>query len=247
MAVARRVSFVLLVVLLLAAVGVALDAKRQIRRLELQSSAATRMLDSARLSIRERDSLPAQLSARSDTVIAVVRDSINVSSIAAREGVEPIRIASRSCIDATVHEALAVTTDSAAADSRPRPLLRQSGFPVRTEPRSRAANMTYLTLLASADLSNAWLHIDRDPGGYVDVWNTQDKLAHAAMGAVLSMSAMDAGVRAPWAVASTCAGAAGFEWSQGYVSRKDIIAGCAGAAVGAGVHWGMSKLVQRGR
>jgi hypothetical protein len=67
------------------------------------------------------------------------------------------------------------------------------------------------------------------------------------MGALLSMSAIDAGVRPPWAIALTCAGAAGFEWSQGYASRKDLIAGCAGAAVGAGIHWGASKLVGHAR
>jgi hypothetical protein len=255
MVVARRVpfAFALLCGLLLAAVVVALRAKRQIRLLELQNHTTTQALESARLSIRERDSMLAQLSARVDTVrvpivrYAVVRDSLRVSTVAARESVEPIDVASRRCTEPRVETARAIADDSAKTDSRTSPSVRQAGWPLRPQPRTLGANMTYLSLLSAADFSNAWLHIDRDPGGYVDTWNTQDKLAHAAMGAVLSMSAIDAGVHAPWAVAFTCAGAAGFELSQGYVSRKDIIAGCAGAAVGAGVHWGVSKLVERKR
>jgi len=254
MAVARRVSllYALVCALLLAAVVVTLHARQRIRLLEARNGEARQALESARLTIRERDSMLTQLSAHVDTVwlptvrYVVARDSLRVSAVAAREDVEPIDVASRSCAEPSVNSVRAIAED-ATSDTRTGPSVRQAGWQPPVEGRSLAANITYASLLATADLSNAWLHIDRDPGGYADVWNTQDKLAHAAMGAVLSMSAIDAGVRAPWAVAFTCAGAAGFEWSQGYVSRKDIIAGCAGAAVGAGVHWGVSRLVERNR
>src|SRR5689334_7510695 len=101
MAVARRVPFVLLF-LLLAAVGVALHTGRELRRVELQSRATTQSLESARLSIRERDSMLAQRTARVDTVTVpvvryvVVRDSARVASIAPRNDTEAIALASRS-------------------------------------------------------------------------------------------------------------------------------------------------------
>lgn len=101
--------------------------------------------------------------------------------------------------------------------------------------------LIYGTALAVAVEVNKQFHIDVDRGGYVDSWRTPDKQAHAAFGAVLSMTAMEMGVRPRNAVLLTCAGASAFEWSQGQVSGEDIVAGCGGALAGVGLmrvaHW----------
>ena len=94
----------------------------------------------------------------------------------------------------------------------------------------------------AGDGLNAWLHFDRDPGGYVDTWSTIDKLAHGAMGAVITQSALNVGVPRRWAAPITCAGAVGFEYSQGYVSWKDALAGCSGAVIATGIDWVASEI-----
>jgi len=96
-------------------------------------------------------------------------------------------------------------------------------------PRLDGAARVFAVAFAAGDGLNAWLHLDRDVGGYIDSWHTADKLAHGAMGAVITQSALNAGVPRRWAAPITCAGAVGFEYSQGFVSWKDALAGCSGA------------------
>jgi hypothetical protein len=263
MPVPRRAPPVVLSLLLVLSASASLYTWRELQQLRRHSRDTTRALADALAALRRRDSSLAYIHARVDTVTIPVlryvsapapsvtprgadttrRLEIQAPAIpsATASGLSPTRSCSepRAAVDA------ARNADSAAAPERGHPPLSTQRWLVRRTGRVIRADAAYLGVLATADLGNAWLRIDRDPGGYSDVWNTQDKLAHAAMGALLAESAIEAGVRPPWAVALTCAGAVGFEFSQGYVSRKDIIAGCGGAAVGAGVRWGAAKLRRR--
>ena len=262
----RRIALVVPSLLLLVATGYAVRAHLDLERLTLRSAERERDLALAAMKIRVRDSTLTVARARVDTVFVPVTRFVVVKSdesaplrnsaaprletqlSSASIDVERVDAGARACAaSAGTSPSEASSADSAHASIEGRARQTQHAALSSPVPRTLAADAAYFSLLATADLGNAWLHIDRDRGGYLDVWNTQDKLAHAAMGAVLSMSAIDAGVRPPWAVALTCAGAAGFEWSQGYASRKDLIAGCAGAAVGAGIRWGASKLPGRPR
>lgn len=98
-----------------------------------------------------------------------------------------------------------------------------------TPPSPTRAAWTYGGAVTAGVVANRFLHVDTDHGGYTDLWSTRDKLAHAAVGFALSTTAMEMGVRPRIAVLLTCLGATGFEFSQGYVSRKDIVMGCGGA------------------
>jgi uncharacterized protein YfiM (DUF2279 family) len=100
--------------------------------------------------------------------------------------------------------------------------------------------------LATALVANTIWNIDRDPGGYPDTWKTPDKLNHMNQGYFLSTAGMAMGVRPWWAAGLTCAAAAGFEVTQGYISSKDIIAGCAGAAAASGASWVRKRVKRNG-
>ncbi|HUF27497.1 MAG TPA: hypothetical protein VMM18_11015 [Gemmatimonadaceae bacterium] len=94
----------------------------------------------------------------------------------------------------------------------------------------------YGALIAGAALSFQFA-IDPDAGGYKDGLTTMaafpDKAVHALAGWALTGVGIDLGAR-PWvAAAAVCAAGTAFEFSQGYVSRLDIAADCAGAAAGA--------------
>ena len=260
----RRIGVLALCGLLFAALGYAVRVRRQLERSTASHSETTRALSRAVATLRERDSTLTRLAARVDTVyvpvtrFVVVREPASHPAVAtpaleahlasASSDVNRVDAAVRVCAEPVMSAQAATTADASAYPPSFEPMRRTARTLLTTRsPRTLVPDAAYFTLLATADLGNAWLHVDRDPGGYMDTWNTQDKLAHGAMGALLSMSAIDAGVRPAWAVALTCAGAAGFEWSQGYASRKDLIAGCAGAAVGAGIHWSASKLVGHAR
>jgi hypothetical protein len=96
-------------------------------------------------------------------------------------------------------------------------------------PRLGPTPVYALSLVAGAG-ANALLHYDPDHGGYVDSWGTEDKWTHFALGALLAQSSMEMGVPARWSVPLTCAGAVGYEASQGYMSWRDATASCGGAA-----------------
>lgn len=109
-------------------------------------------------------------------------------------------------------------SDSARTDSA------GEAHPRRTLPR-----LVYYPALGSA-LAVSWRYMDPDPGGYPDVWYTMDKLAHFSVGYGLTSAAITAGVRPAEAAVSICAVAIVYEVLMGWVSRKDIGAGCSGAA-----------------
>ena len=258
----RRSALAAMLLLSMVSAGYARHVHRQFVRLQRGAAETERELASARATVRQRDAALAHVRDRADTVFVPVtryvaasvpqaatsRDTVSSRTeiVLPTDSIDALRGApAHACVERNVAALPPRMSDSIGLDAPPRRAFHALLTP--RAPRMLAANAAYFGILATADLGNAWLHIDRDPGGYLDVWNTQDKLAHGAMGAVLSMAAIDAGVRPPWAVALTCAGAAGFEWSQGYASRKDLIAGCAGAALGAGIQWGASKLTGRTR
>lgn len=122
------------------------------------------------------------------------------------------------------------------------PLPLRLPFPLTVRPPSSRSSSVFAFAFMAGDGLNAWLHFDRDPGGYVDTWSTIDKLAHGAMGAVITQSALNVGVPRRWAAPITCAGAVGFEYSQGYVSWKDALAGCSGAVIATGIDWVASEI-----
>lgn len=121
------------------------------------------------------------------------------------------------------------TARESAIDHAPRTPALTSLLFLPRQRRLDGAARVFALAFAAGDGLNAWLHFDRDVGGYVDSWHTADKLAHGAMGAVIAQSALNAGVPRRWAAPITCAGAVGFEYSQGFVSWKDALAGCSGA------------------
>lgn len=113
--------------------------------------------------------------------------------------------------------------------------------------RSTPRNDFFLASVATSVAAVAALRIDPDPGGYPDVWRTNDKAIHALAGIALVSLAEHAGVDSDAAWIGICAGAIGYEFAQarggGYASGKDIAAGCAGAALPALVR----KLFRRQR
>lgn len=112
----------------------------------------------------------------------------------------------------------------------------QSRIPTVPRPRLGPTPVYALSLVAGAG-ANALLHYDPDRGGYVDSWGTEDKWTHFALGALLAQSSMEMGVPARWSVPLTCAGAVGYEASQGYMSWRDATASCGGAVMAAGFRW----------
>jgi hypothetical protein len=103
-------------------------------------------------------------------------------------------------------------------------------------PRLGPTPVYAVSLVAGAG-ANALLHYDPDRGGYADSWGTEDKWTHFALGALLAQSSMEMGVPARWSVPLTCAGAIGYEASQGYMSWRDATASCGGAITAAGFRW----------
>lgn len=101
------------------------------------------------------------------------------------------------------------------------------------EEKRTTSRVFYGALLAGTALSFRY-SVDPDEGGYEDSWDTAasfpDKAVHALAAWALTTVGVDLGAR-PWvAAASVCAAGTAFELSQGYVSKIDIAADCAGAA-----------------
>ncbi|MDB4907321.1 MAG: hypothetical protein JWO05_2105 [Gemmatimonadetes bacterium] len=108
--------------------------------------------------------------------------------------------------------------------------------PIPTLEHSRLPYV-FVGVLATGLVVNRLAHVDADGGGYSDGWNTRarfsDKFVHALSGFALTSVGIDMRL-APWSSALlTCGAGAGFEFTQGYVSVRDIAADCAGAAAGA--------------
>jgi hypothetical protein len=85
--------------------------------------------------------------------------------------------------------------------------------------------------------ANYRMHLDPDPGGYTDGWRTEaffpDKGVHALAAWALTSVGVDLGARPFTSALAVCATGTAFEFSQGYVSRRDIEADCIGAGASA--------------
>ena len=123
-----------------------------------------------------------------------------------------------------------------------------SGPPGPSPVKSSSHVMPYVFFgaMAAGLAVNSVVHLDRDPGGYRDTWNTEasfpDKVVHGLAAFALTSVGVDLKVRPLLSAATTCAAGAIFESTQGYVSRYDIGADCAGAVVaGLWRHWRAPK------
>jgi hypothetical protein len=97
----------------------------------------------------------------------------------------------------------------------------------------RARELIYLLLLAAAVTANAVFQLDPDPGGYQDRWLTIDKMVHFAVAYAVVIAGRMAGVRQSIVLGGITAAAVAFEYTQGFVAWRDIIAGWAGAGTAA--------------
>ena len=88
-------------------------------------------------------------------------------------------------------------------------------------------------MLAAAVAANGIFQLDADFGGYVDRWLSLDKAIHFVIAYVIIIAARAAGVRQAITLGGLLAAAVAFEFTQGYVSWRDIVAGWAGAALAA--------------
>ncbi|GAC1516755.1 MAG: hypothetical protein NVS1B4_13660 [Gemmatimonadaceae bacterium] len=95
-------------------------------------------------------------------------------------------------------------------------------------------------LLAAGDYANYRWRIDPDPGGYKPAWNDRalypKEFVHGITGFGLGALADLAGVPTKYRVPGICLAAYGYELSQGFVNRLDLISGCSGAAAEAMWH-----------
>jgi hypothetical protein len=118
----------------------------------------------------------------------------------------------------------------------------------RVERRDRLPVVFY-GVLGAAAVTAAVLHVDPDPGGYHDGWNTAtdfpDKAVHALAAWAITNVGIDLGARPRYAALAVCGAGTAFEFAQGYVSVYDIAADCAGAA-GAAV-WQSWRARRRAR
>lgn len=175
------------------------------------------------------DSLEARLRAMRDTMRtlddSLARLQLRADSLARKLGAAVAYIQERERRD---------SVRRAQVDSLEREAVRVRVYRAQIE---GPAIKRYALTLAAGDLANALLHVDVDRGGYRDAWGTPDKWAHFSAGAFLVDHAARMRVPLRWAVPLTCAGAWGWEVSQGWISWKDAGASCAGATVAGALRW----------
>lgn len=97
----------------------------------------------------------------------------------------------------------------------------------------RPHDAVFVGLIMLALVANVVFKLDPDPGGYQDRWLTIDKMIHFAIAYALVIAGRFAGVRQVVVVATVLIAAVAFEFTQGFVSWRDILAGWAGAASAA--------------
>jgi len=125
----------------------------------------------------------------------------------------------------------AVTASADSAHGVPRVATKRAVLPY-----------VFFGAMAAGLVVNSFVHVDKDPGGYHDTWNTEspmpDKIVHGLAAFALTSVGVDLKVRPMISAMTTCAAGVIFEKTQGYVSRYDIGADCAGAALaGLWRHW----------
>jgi hypothetical protein len=107
---------------------------------------------------------------------------------------------------------------------------------------SRRGPLIFVGAVGAALVANSVVHLDNDPGGYRDSWNSEasfpDKAVHGLAAFAITSVGVDLKVRPVYAALTTCAAGAIFETTQGYVSPYDIAADCVGAGLaGLWRHW----------
>lgn len=132
-----------------------------------------------------------------------------------------------------------------ARDSARRPQGPDSTTDAPKLPRtaiSRRGPLIFVGAVGAALVANSVVHLDNDPGGYRDSWNSEasfpDKAVHGLAAFAITSVGVDLKVRPVYAALTTCAAGAIFETTQGYVSPYDIAADCVGAGLaGLWRHW----------
>lgn len=107
---------------------------------------------------------------------------------------------------------------------------------------ARRGPLIFVGAVGAALVANSVVHLDNDPGGYRDSWNSEasfpDKAVHGLAAFAITSVGVDLKVRPVYAALTTCAAGAIFETTQGYVSPYDIAADCVGAGLaGLWRHW----------
>ncbi len=97
----------------------------------------------------------------------------------------------------------------------------------------RVRDAIYLLMLTLGVAANAIFQIDPDIGGYQDRWLTIDKIIHFAIAYAVVIAGRAAGVRQTIVLAGIMLAAVAFEYTQGFVAWRDIVAGFAGALLAA--------------
>jgi hypothetical protein len=136
--------------------------------------------------------------------------------------------------------------DFRAAAASPEDTAAGGGTISALKPQSHVLPYVFFGAMAAGLAVNSVVHLDHDPGGYRDTWNTEasfpDKVVHGLAAFALTSVGVDLRVRPLVSAVTTCAAGAIFESTQGYVSRYDIGADCAGAALaGLWRHWRASR------
>lgn len=172
------------------------------------------------------------------------RDSLDVR-IVALEQLRDLRKAEAECVTRAPRDASAAEL-AACFRASPAPVIAYAityaptyAPADGTATSAVARSLAFTGVLMLGVVGNAAFGFERDPGGYVDSWRTLDKQVHALSAATLTLTGSHAGVP-PWASAvAVCGVGYLFEHSQafddGYVSRRDALANCAGAGAAAAI------------
>ncbi len=205
-------------------------------------------LDSAIVSTRaERTRLEARL--RALEAIAIQKrepDSI------AKEGQEEVEVMRAHDVRAADSAAAAASPTlvpfAAPVDSTPAAASDSAGpRPVAVSPRRRShlRQWLYYGGVGAGVVAVSAFHLDSDPGGYRDGFETEstfpDKAVHLLAAWTITSLGADLKVGAWKSALAVCAGGVGFEFAQGYVSPYDIGANCLGAAGAAAWRSWMSR------
>lgn len=87
----------------------------------------------------------------------------------------------------------------------------------------------YAGVLSIGLVANGVFRYDVDGGNYPNSWYTEKVAAHFGLSSMLTFAAINTRVN-PWiAACMTCGAGVAYEFTQGYINGKDIVANCSGA------------------